>query len=198
MIVKKIVITGGPCAGKTTAMDMLRQHFSGKGYRVYMGSETATDLISGGVAPWILGIPAFQTAVFSLQKAKEDAIERAARSMETEKVLIVLDRGLLDGKAYMAPEEYAQILEENGLTEEEINARYDGVFHLVTAANGARDYYTLANNATRTETVEEAVLLDRRTAEVWMKHPNLKIIDNSTGFAEKMTRLLRVIEETVE
>jgi hypothetical protein len=35
--------------------------------------------------------------------------------------------------------------------------RYDAVFHLVTAADGATMYYTTANNTARGETIDEAV-----------------------------------------
>ena len=38
--------------------------------------------------------------------------------------------------------------------------RYDMVLHLVTAADGAANYYTTENNQARYETVEEAVDID--------------------------------------
>ncbi|MCD8120989.1 MAG: ATP-binding protein [Clostridiales bacterium] len=50
--ITKIVITGGPCAGKTTAMSWLQNEFTEKGYAVLFVPETATELIGGGVAPW--------------------------------------------------------------------------------------------------------------------------------------------------
>ena len=52
MKITKIVITGGPCAGKTTAMSWIQNAFTQKGYMVLFVDETATELISGGVAPW--------------------------------------------------------------------------------------------------------------------------------------------------
>jgi nucleoside-triphosphatase THEP1 len=48
----KIVITGGPCAGKSTAMSRIQSEFSTRGYTVLFVPETATELITGGVAPW--------------------------------------------------------------------------------------------------------------------------------------------------
>ena len=50
--VTKIVITGGPCAGKTTGMSWIQNAFTERGYIVLFVPETATELISGGVAPW--------------------------------------------------------------------------------------------------------------------------------------------------
>jgi thymidylate kinase len=48
----KIVLTGGPCAGKTTGMSWIQNAFTQMGYAVLFVPETATELISGGVAPW--------------------------------------------------------------------------------------------------------------------------------------------------
>jgi hypothetical protein len=66
------------------------------------------------------------------------------------------------------------------------------VYHMVTCAEGAEEFYTLENNAVRTETPEQARMLDHQTRQAWVGHPNLKIFDNSTGFEKK---LQRVVEE---
>ena len=52
MKISKIVITGGPCAGKSTAMSWVQNAFTQMGYTVLFVPETATELINGGVAPW--------------------------------------------------------------------------------------------------------------------------------------------------
>ena len=54
-VIQKIVITGGPCAGKSTAMSWIRNAFTQRGYTVLIIPETATELITGGVAPWTCG-----------------------------------------------------------------------------------------------------------------------------------------------
>ena len=55
MSITKIAVTGGPCAGKTTALSRIQRDFSHLGYTVLIVPETATLLISGGVAPWTCG-----------------------------------------------------------------------------------------------------------------------------------------------
>ena len=86
----KIVITGGPCAGKTTAMSWIQREFEKKGYKVLFVPETATELITGGVAPWTCGSNLdYQKCQVRLQKEKESVFEQAARTMDTEKILIV-------------------------------------------------------------------------------------------------------------
>ena len=102
MEITKIVITGGPCAGKTTAMSWVQNAFTQKGYRVLFVPETATELINGGVAPWTCGSSTdFQKNLLSLQLVKEKVFEAAARTMDAEKILMVCDRGALDNKAVM-------------------------------------------------------------------------------------------------
>jgi len=71
--------------------------------------------------------------------------------------------------------------------------RYNAVFHLVTAAIGAEKFYTTGNNAARRETVEEARALDYKTLEGWLGHPGLRVIDNSTGFKDKVLRTVNGI-----
>lgn len=194
--ITKIVITGGPCAGKTTGMSWIQNAFTQRGYRVLFVPETATELISGGVAPWTCASNGeYQKCQLRLQLEKERVFEYAARSMDAEKLLIVCDRGALDNKAYMTQAEFASALEYLGASEVELRDGYDAVFHLVTAAKGAREFYTSANNPARTETPDEAAALDDRLIAAWTGHPHLRIIDNSSGFEEKMKRLIAEIAD---
>ena len=192
--IRKIVLTGGPCAGKTTAMSWVQNAFTEKGYKVLFVPETATELISGGVAPWTCGSNAqYQMIQMRLQKFKEDMFEQAARTMPDQKILIVCDRGELDNRAYMTQEEFDSILKETGWNEVDLRDSYDAVFHLVTAAKGAEEFYTFGNNAARYETVEQARDLDNSFIAAWTGHPHLRVIDNTTAFEEKLERLLHEI-----
>ena len=192
--ITKIVLTGGPCAGKTTALSWINNYFTNRGYTVLFVPETATELITNGVAPWTCGTSVdFQVTQMKLQKYKEQLYEAAARTMNNEKVLIVCDRGMLDAKAYVKDVEFKKILKELGTTEVKERDEYDAVFHLATAAKGAEDAYTLSNNAARTETPEQARVLDDKVISAWTGHPHFRIIDNSTDFEEKLERLLKEI-----
>ena len=194
MKISKIVITGGPCAGKTTAMSWIQNALPQMGYTVLFVPETATELISGGVAPWTCRTNGeYQKCQMKLQVEKEKIFEQAARTMPGEKVLIVCDRGALDNKAYMNNIEFAEALQFVGSNEVELRDTYDAVFHLVTAAKGAKEFYTTANNTARTETVEEASALDDKLISAWTGHPHLRVIDNTTSFEDKMKRLIAEI-----
>lgn len=193
--ITKIAITGGPCAGKSTALSWINEEFTKKGYKVLFIPETATELITGGVAPWTCETDIdFQTAILKLQLAKEEIFEEVAQHLyDAQKVLIVCDRGTLDGKAYIEKHNFDKILNNLHLTETQLRGSYDAVFHLVTAAKGASEFYTLANNSARTETIEEAIANDDKIISAWTGHSHFRVIDNSTDFKKKMQRFVTEI-----
>lgn len=195
MQIVKIAITGGPCGGKTSALKRIKSVFTEQGYTVLTVFETATELIRSGVAPWTCGTPDdYQRGLLCLQVMKERVYEEAARTMQAEKLLIVCDRGIFDGRAYMTAEAFSETLAELNEREQEILDGYGAVFHLTTAAKGAEPSYTTENNAARTETPEAAAELDDRVLDAWSAHPYRRVIDNSTDFEGKLTRLIRDIE----
>ena len=194
MEITKIVITGGPCAGKTTALSWIQNAFSERGYDVLFVPETATELISGGVAPWTCRTNSdYQHCHMRFQLEKEKVFEMAARVMKKDKVLIVCDRGALDNKVYMDEETFQSVLKSVNASEVELRDQYDAVFHLVTAAKGAVEFYTTDNNKARTEGVKEAAEMDDKFIAAWTGHPHLGVIDNSTDFTVKMKRLIAEI-----
>lgn len=194
--IHKIVITGGPGAGKTTAMERIQSYFTDKGYAVIFVPETATELILGGVAPWTcVSNLEYQMCQMQLQLRKEEIFEQGAASLKADKVLIVCDRGLLDNKAYMNDEEFQAVQDKVGVDEQTMLSEYDAVFHLETAAKGNKESYTLDNNGARTETVEEAVALDEKIIEAWAGHPHLSIIRSNEDFESKLDEIMEEISE---
>ena len=190
MKITNIVITGGPCGGKTTGLEEMKKTFSSLGYCVLVVPETATELISGGVAPWTCESPfEYQRYQMRLQLTKEGIFREAAEKMPHDKIIILYDRGMMDNKAYLPSEEFA-VLADYYSSEEEMNKRYDAVFHLTTAAKGAEEFYTLDNNAARIETVEEAIEVDNRLLAAWEHHPHLRVIGNDSDFEGKIRKLL--------
>ncbi len=194
MTIQKIVITGGPCGGKTTALSWIANGLPQKGYRVLFVPETATELIGGGLTPWGCGTNLdYQRCQMELQLTKERLFERGARTMPADKILIVCDRGAMDNKAYMTDAEFDRLCREMGTDEDTLRNRYDAVFHLVTAAKGALEAYSNDNNGARYETPEVAGAVDDRIIAAWTGHPHFRVIDNSTGFEAKLERLLHEI-----
>eukprot|EP01012_Entosiphon_sulcatum_P045747 TRINITY_DN6114_c0_g1_i1.p1 TRINITY_DN6114_c0_g1~~TRINITY_DN6114_c0_g1_i1.p1 ORF type:complete len:542 (-),score=72.65 TRINITY_DN6114_c0_g1_i1:72-1697(-) len=192
----KVALTGGPCAGKSTALSTITKRITTHGFRVYLVPEVATLFINGGIT-WTEMTPektvAFQSGLLDVQLHLENAFVRAAMAVGGPAV-IVCDRGAMDGKAYADPESWRKILEFAHLDESTLRDRqYDAVFHLVTAAHGAEAFYTVANNAARTESVEQARELDSKVCNCYVGHPRLHIIDNSMTFSEKIQRVVEGI-----
>lgn len=194
MLLSKIVLTGGPCAGKTTALSRIEENLVDRGFKVFIVGESATEMIKGGIRPFgsqAIDLFEFQKLIIEYQLGKERVYEKAVASLpEKDKCVIIYDRGAMDNKAYIGQNKFSQLLKELKLKQIDLLDSYDMVIHMVTAADGKEEYYTLANNAARTETVEEAKALDKRTMDAWSGHSNLKIIDNSTEFEEKLNRVL--------
>ncbi|MCR5572610.1 MAG: AAA family ATPase [Candidatus Saccharibacteria bacterium] len=193
--VHKIVLTGGPCAGKTTALSWISNYFGKVGWRTLIVNEAATELITSGIYPTDFDDPLFfQKLLIRTQMAKEQNCVNAAYEMKgADKILIVCDRGIRDNKAYMSNQDFHECLRGIGLTALQAVDSYDAVFHLVTAADGAEEFYTLANNTARSEGLEEARALDRKTQNAWVGHPHLRIIKNEGSFEDKLKKLLAEI-----
>lgn len=191
---KKIVITGGPCAGKTTGLSYLQQELTKMGYKVVFLNESATELILNGLE---LGSNKtnldFERNIIKLQIEKEKLYTEFCENLPFENVILVCDRGVMDCKSYMTEFEFNLALEQLNLEKVQVRDNYDAVFHLVTAAKGAEHAYTLANNEARYETIEQAIESDTKTMNAWTGHPHFRVIDNSTDFENKMKRLVKEI-----
>lgn len=194
---KKIVITGGPCAGKTTALEKIRKKFEADGYTVIIVPETATELLYGGIAIDSMETRLFQKTLLELQLHKEACFLKAVEDMNREKIILFFDRGAIDGKAYMKDEEFLQNLNELNLTEAELFARYDAVICLETAANAPGNLYQTENNFVRFESKEGAIAVDNRLFEVWNNHPNFAFIPAKEDFDEKISFLMKSIERII-
>lgn len=102
----------------------------------------------------------FQTAMMKTQMMLEDYYYELAVLSE-KKSVILYDRGVMDPRAYMDDEAFQTILDETNWNLVYLrDKRYDAVVHLVTAAHGAEQFYTLENNASRYEDVPTARLVD--------------------------------------
>lgn len=113
-----------------------------------------------------------QTSLFKAQKALEDIFTEVANneSKETGKPAVIFcDRGVLDGSAYVSEELWSQIMDEQHFEENIRDKRYDAVIHMVTAAEGAEEFYDYGNEA-RYENIEEAKDRDRRLREAYLGH----------------------------
>jgi len=183
---KKIVLTGGPGGGKTTALDLFRREFKDE---VVIVPEAATLLFKNGIVkPSNLEeTKRTQLSIYYMQKNLEKIYERQF----PEKTLIC-DRGCLDSLAYWPghQDEFLSLVQSDMNTEYQ---RYDAVIFFETAASSGQDIHS--NNPYRSESDEQAIELDKKLQEIWRKHPNYHHVGSSISFIEKIVAGVNTIKQ---
>ena len=200
-MVPKVVLTGGPCAGKTRCLRAIRARF---GEQVVTLPESATLLLDSGVPPpgheriltsqdeWVRN---FQAAIVAIQRTLEETCERLAQSCGAR--LIVCDRGVLDGAAYW-PGGRQAFLHHFGMTAEACFARYHRVLHLQSLADAKPHLYGPENNAIRYESVADALRVEQAVRAAWQGHPGLIVIPAEEEIQTKISRALEYVRELLE
>jgi hypothetical protein len=200
-----VVLTGGPCGGKSSCLAKIKDHFMSKGYMVFCIPEMPVLLKEGGCPnPGVENnkmLIEFEVALLQAQLQMENSFKQIAKSTG-HKYIIIADRGIMDIAAYMNPEDWAYTLTRAWITELDIMQRYDAVIHLVTAADGAPDHYKFGNVTDdngvavfRCEPPELAVELDKKIKAAWSKHEKHVVVGNDVAsFQEKIDKVIRSIE----
>jgi hypothetical protein len=222
--VVRIVLTGGPCAGKSSAMAHLIKSATAEGFDVVTAPETATMMFNSGLSfPTDEGAADYEDKAFLFQQSLIRLQLQMERSLTTvaastgRPTIVVFDRGLLDAKGYMSAGMWQRVLDSmddggvagtgRGVTEAYCLKRYDGVLHLTTAADGAAAYYKhgmvtddSGSKVFRRETPKEAIDLDRKMQVAWAAHPRHLVIPNADSFREKVeaatAAVLKVARDT--
>lgn len=185
-----IVLTGGPCGGKTTILIALAERLEEAGFIVLVAFEGATALMLNRVHPKKLGVETFQRSLFDFDLGKVEWIERTAARVSAKlgkSVAVIHDRTWLDAKAYTDAALWETLVAEYRPFER-CAAQEWNVIHVVTAADGAEPFYTLENNQARFETPEEARERDRLLADAYQSFEHRFVIGNDGAFERKVHR----------
>lgn len=201
---KKIVITGGPSAGKSELMHFAECELAKCGYKVFGVPETASELISGAHLSATDERYSFQKAILKLQLSKEDIIEEAISGYNSvwnggneEKTVILCDRGALDGKAYMPENDWDKMLCELNLSEEDLVNRYDGVIFLETISKYDTNLFSDETNKARKEKPFDAIDLDNRTHNAWKLRKDMCVIKAVGNFENKKAEFLNELQSII-
>jgi predicted ATPase len=182
---KRIVVTGGPGAGKTSIWRAFVEAHAGA---VRAVPEVATLLLTH-VFPGISSDAqrhAFQRSIFALQHNLE-----AYHADHAPGSILVCDRGTPDGAGYW-PEGHADFFSALQCDWDAELARYDAVVFLESAALAGLPI--ASDNSTRTEDPQTAVAIDRRLHAVWSKHPRFHYVPVEREFATKVQNGLATLE----
>jgi predicted ATPase len=181
---KRVVLTGGPGAGKTALLELVRQSFC---THVKVLPEAASIVFGGGFPrddePQTRR--AAQRAIFHIQRELEsigDAHNPA---------IVLCDRGTIDGLAYW-PGTANEFWSSVGTTAEAELARYDAVIHLRTPA---LEHGYNHQNPLRTESAAMAAEVDARIAQAWAAHPRRFLVESSADFLDKAKRALEILRQ---
>lgn len=184
----RVVLTGGPGGGKTTAADLYRREI---GEEVVIVPEAATLLYTGGFPR--RGITearkATQRAIYHVQKNLEDA-----QAAHYQSRILLCDRGTVDGAVYWPGDPLAFFTHLGTTLEAELD-RYDAVIFFETAAVGGVSIE--GGNPARVETLEEALVLDRKLKELWSKHHHFVFVPHNSSFMKKINLGLEELAKMV-
>ena len=184
----RIVLTGGPGGGKTTAGDLFRREM---GERVVLVPEAATMIFTGGFPRVHVpgAVHAAQRAIYHVQRNLEDV----QAAMYPDRVLLC-DRGTIDGAAYW-PGDPHHFFEDVDTTMQAELKRYDAVIFFESAAVGGMGIE--GGNPIRNESQEQAVVLDHKLRQIWSKHPRFFLVPHNPSFFKKISFALAVLEGIV-
>lgn len=182
---RRIVLTGGPGAGKTAVLELIRQAFC---QHVKVLPEAAGIVFGGGFPRGAEAEQrrAAQRAIFYVERELEIAADAE------NKAVIICDRGTVDGGAYWpGPDDFWADL---GTTLQEQLRRYDAVIHLRVPA--PESGYN-RSNPLRIETALEAARIDERIARLWHGHPRRFAVEATPDFLEKAARVVDILRGEV-
>ena len=165
---RRIVLTGGPGAGKSVVGREVARRFPD---RFALIPEAATQVYTRRGTRWdrltLDERRDVQREIYRWQVGQEARI-----AAEHPDVALLLDRGTIDGAAYW-PDGPAAYWQDLGTTHAAELARYDAVIWLETAA-ALGIYDGDASNTVRFEDAAGAVAAGRTLLTLWGPHPNLK------------------------
>lgn len=179
---RRVVLTGGPGAGKTAVLEMVRRSMC---QHVHVLPEAASIVFGGG-------FPREDDP--TCRRAAQRAIYHVQRELEVtgeahNPAIVLCDRGTIDGLACW-PGLVEDFWSAAGTTAEAELARYDCVIHLRTPAGGQG--YNHANPV-RTESASAAADIDAHILEVWSRHPRRYVVEATGEFLDKAAAALEIL-----
>lgn len=182
---RRVVLTGGPGAGKTAVLELIRLFFC----EHVKTLPEAAGIVFGGRFP--------RSDRPALRQAAQRAIYYVQRELESvadadNAAVVLCDRGTLDCAAYWIGD--GDLFSGVKTTHAAELARYDAVIHLRTPTSPQAYNH---DNPLRTESVEEAAEIDARIALQWSDHPRRFVVEPTEDFLHKAARAMSLLREEV-
>ncbi|HEV7302133.1 MAG TPA: ATP-binding protein [Tepidisphaeraceae bacterium] len=191
-IVQRIVLTGGPGAGKSVISSHLATAHPDRFVRV---PEAATQVYDRLQTRWDkLDLPGrrdVQRQIYRLQVEQENRT-----AAEHPQKVLLLDRGTIDGAAYW-PEGAEAYWQDLGTTHARELNRYDAIIWMETAA-ALGLYDGDASNTCRFEDAPAAVASGKVLLSLWGGHANLKHVGAFANLADKIATVDEVLTKLTQ
>ena len=198
MNIYKIVLTGGPCAGKTKVFDYVKNELEKDNYYVISVPETAREKILNGIVPYNdrEHTLKFQDYMLQYQSLKEDIAYDYALNIKDKDfkfikdkkgIVILYDRSMLDNRAYLPLYDFENLLDKYNYKELDILSKYDLVIDLISTATLKQEAYV--TDEARSESKEVSAQLDEYTTHSYLLHHNLKVVKPTENIEEKQCKL---------
>ena len=177
----RVVLTGGPGAGKTAVLELCKQYFC---RHVVILPESASLLFAGGFPRGgsDLERAATQRAIYYVQRELE-----AVADAQDGAAIILCDRGTVDGAAYWPGP--GSLFSAVGSSHAAELARYAAVIHL--RVPDAHDY--THENPVRIESAAQAAAIDEAISLAWRDHPNRVVVESTPSFLDKAQAALALL-----
>jgi len=199
-----VVLTGGPSSGKSSALALLRDRLSARGFQVLTVPENATHFLanSDGFQPEWAGTDHqvhMQRIFLDFQISQEEAFKAFAKLHPTKRAVLLLDCCTINSKVYVSDEQWAKVLKLTGQTEEALFARYDLIVHMVTCAlEGHYEWGPGSNNPGRYHTPHQAKEQDVRCLEVFGSHHQLRVVPHYPDFKDKIEKVAEFVNDALQ
>lgn len=197
-----IVLTGGPCGGKSSILAVIRDRLRKRGMQVIAVPEYATHFFanSDGFQPEWVGTEkeqGLQNVFLAYQVMQEDMFAEFA-ALNSKPSVLLLDRAALDQKAHTSEEVWQGALRKNSFTERQLLDRYDLVVHLGTCAKvGEYEWGPESNNPGRYHNEEEASKLDGVTEAAYQGHKQFRLVPHFEKFQDKVEQVMKYLEDAL-
>jgi hypothetical protein len=202
-----VVLTGGPSSGKSSALALLRDRLSARGFQVLTVPENATHFLanSDGFQPEWAGTDKqveMQRIFLNFQISQEDSFKAFAGLHPTKRAVLLLDCCTINSKVYVSDEQWSKVLGLAGhepWTEGALFARYDLVVHMMTCAmEGHYEWGPGSNNPGRYHTPEQAKEQDARCLQVFQSHPQLRVVPHCPVFNDKIEKVAEFVNDALQ
>ncbi|MBP3801821.1 MAG: ATP-binding protein [Clostridia bacterium] len=187
---KKILITGGACAGKTTVLNVIKDYLEEKGYNVNIIEEVPTKLINESITSEKVGKMEFQELIIKTQIENEKNCDYDG--------VIIFDGSPIDSMKFINREEFDKFVKKYNTNFEEIINGYDGIIFLETVAKDYPELYSNENNKARLTDVNAAVDRNDKLFNIYNNNSKVYLIKPDKDIEVKKKKIIEVVESIIK